>query len=657
MNPVLMVDEIDKMGSDVRGDPSSAMLEVLDPAQNGTFRDHYLDLPLDLSRILFLCTANVLETIPGPLLDRMEVIRLSGYTEEEKLHIARRYLLPRQIAAAGLPTGLLRVTDAGLRTVIGEYTREAGVRQLERRLGAIARRVARRVAEGDETRLSAGRAVVREILGPERIHNEVKRRTSEPGVATGLAVTGAGGEILFVEAIVMPGGGKLTVTGQLGDVMRESAQAAVSYVRARSDAPRPRPRRRLLLHPRHPPARPGRRGAEGRAVGGCDDGDGARVGALGPPRQRRRRDDGRDHPHRPGAPDRRRQGEGARGAARRHPRRDPPEAERESLADLPDGLADEMRITLADRIEQVLDVALEDGPAPDRGRPGRLRRRAASPARTPPPPRRGAPPLPPACRARRGSARCPGPSPPDATPWLPAPALVRGVVAQTGGGAARSRRVDPVPPSARGPTAGSIGAFRPASGGCSPRAPRRSPPRLPRAGRALDLPDAGPGSSDRAPGTAPPPSAVGATGVEGPVSAGAAGSPPGRDGGGPPRPLRDPVILGVGHVQQRAVARPSSACPCTSRRVDGLGGRDVPVLLTGVDATVPPARMISGGRRAAGRGRRPRSVEHLPDRVRVPGGARAGRRGRCDVQPRGCRRRGDAAVQTWPVNRRPAPGG
>ena len=213
MNPVLMVDEIDKMGSDVRGDPSSAMLEVLDPAQNSTFRDHYLDLPLDLSRVLFLCTANVLETIPGPLLDRMEVIRLSGYTEEEKLHIARRYLLPRRIDAAGLPEGTLEVTDDGLRTIIGEYTREAGVRQLERRLGDVTRRIARRVAEGDTSAVTLDAEGVREILGPERIHSEVKRRTSEPGVATGLAVTGAGGEILFVEAMVMPGGGKLTVTG------------------------------------------------------------------------------------------------------------------------------------------------------------------------------------------------------------------------------------------------------------------------------------------------------------------------------------------------------------------------------------------------------------------------------------------------------------
>ena len=233
MNPVMMIDEIDKMGADYRGDPSSAMLEVLDPAQNHAFRDHYLDLPLDLSRVFFIATGNVLETVPGPLLDRMEVIRLSGYTEDEKLHIARRYLLPRQIEATGLPEGVLEVTDDGMRTVISEYTREAGVRQLERRLAAIGRRIARRVAEGDASPAVVGPDEAREILGPERIHNEVKRRTSEPGVATGMAVTGAGGEILFVEAQAMPGGGALTVTGQLGDVMRESAQAAVSFVRAR----------------------------------------------------------------------------------------------------------------------------------------------------------------------------------------------------------------------------------------------------------------------------------------------------------------------------------------------------------------------------------------------------------------------------------------
>jgi len=232
MNPVLLIDEIDKLGADVRGDPSSAMLEVLDPAQNSTFRDHYLDLPLDLSRVLFVCTANVLDTISRPLLDRMEVIQLSGYTDREKHAIARRYLVPRQLRNAGLTASRVRITDAGLETVIAEYTREAGVRQLERRLAAITRKVARRVADGEAGRFTIGRAQARELLGPERIHPEVRRRTAEPGVATGLAVTGAGGDILFVEAGVMPGSGRLTITGQLGEVMRESAQAALTYVRA-----------------------------------------------------------------------------------------------------------------------------------------------------------------------------------------------------------------------------------------------------------------------------------------------------------------------------------------------------------------------------------------------------------------------------------------
>ncbi len=232
MNPVVMIDEIDKMGADVRGDPASAMLEVLDPAQHHAFRDHYLDLPLDLSRVLFICTANVLDTIPPALRDRMEVIRLAGYTDEEKIHIARRYLVPRQLEANGLTTKHVRFTDQALRTIAGEYTREAGVRGLERQIGAVVRKIARRVAEGDTRRVSVSRETVRELLGPERVTYEVKRRTREPGVATGLAVTGAGGEILFVEAQVMPGAGRLVVTGQLGDVMRESAQAAVSFVRA-----------------------------------------------------------------------------------------------------------------------------------------------------------------------------------------------------------------------------------------------------------------------------------------------------------------------------------------------------------------------------------------------------------------------------------------
>ncbi len=235
MNPVVMIDEIDKMGADFRGDPASAMLEVLDPAQHHAFRDHYLDLPLDLSRVLFICTANVLDTVPPALRDRMEVIRLAGYTDEEKIHIARRYLVPRQLAANGLTSKHVRVTDQALRTIAGEYTREAGVRGLERQIGAVVRKIARRVAEGDTRRVSVSRETVRELLGPERVTYEVKRRTREPGVATGLAVTGAGGEILFVEAQVMPGSGRLVVTGQLGDVMRESAQAAVSFVRAHDD--------------------------------------------------------------------------------------------------------------------------------------------------------------------------------------------------------------------------------------------------------------------------------------------------------------------------------------------------------------------------------------------------------------------------------------
>jgi ATP-dependent Lon protease len=232
-NPLFMIDEIDKMGSDFRGDPASAMLEVLDPEQNATFRDHYLDLPFDLSDVMFVTTANTLETIPGPLRDRMEVIQLAGYTEEEKLEIARRYLVPRQIERNGLTPRQIAFSDAALRAIIGEYTREAGVRGLEREIGSICRKVARQVAEGRARRklaISAARA--RELLGKRRVFGETRRRTSEPGVATGLAWTPAGGDVLFVEATAMPGSGKLTITGQLGDVMRESAQAALSWVRS-----------------------------------------------------------------------------------------------------------------------------------------------------------------------------------------------------------------------------------------------------------------------------------------------------------------------------------------------------------------------------------------------------------------------------------------
>jgi ATP-dependent Lon protease len=235
-NPLLMIDEIDKMGADFRGDPSSAMLEVLDPEQNHSFRDHYLDLPFDLSGAMFATTANTLDTIPGPLRDRMEVIHLAGYTEEEKLQIARRYLVPRQIERNGLTRGRIAFTDAGLRAIITDYTREAGVRQLEREIGSVCRKVARQVAEGTATRkVTVSEPRARELLGKRRFFSETKRRTARPGVATGLAWTPVGGEVLFIEATAMPGKGHLTITGQLGEVMKESAQAALSYVRANAE--------------------------------------------------------------------------------------------------------------------------------------------------------------------------------------------------------------------------------------------------------------------------------------------------------------------------------------------------------------------------------------------------------------------------------------
>jgi ATP-dependent Lon protease len=231
-NPVFMIDEIDKMGSDWRGDPSSAMLEVLDPEQNNAFRDHYLDLPFDLSKVLFICTANQVETIPGPLVDRMDVIQLSGYTEEEKLHIARRYLVPKQLREHGLPEDRIEITGDALRVVAREYTREAGVRSLERRIADLCRKAARRVAEGRTRKTRVDPKRVREWLGPRRFAGEVRKRTSDPGVATGLAVTAVGGDVLFIEATAYPGQGRLTVTGQLGDVMKESVQAAHSWARA-----------------------------------------------------------------------------------------------------------------------------------------------------------------------------------------------------------------------------------------------------------------------------------------------------------------------------------------------------------------------------------------------------------------------------------------
>ncbi len=233
MNPVILLDEVDKLGADWRGDPSSALLEVLDPAQNHSFRDHYLDVELDLSQVLFIATANVAETIPAPLLDRMETIRFDGYTVEEKLAIARGYLWPRQLERSGLRPEEVTVGDEALRLIVADYTREAGVRQLERELGKLLRRVATGIVAG-EARGPAGvdERLLREALGQRRFFQEAAARTARPGVATGLAVTGSGGEVLFVEAASMGGSGALVLTGQLGDVMKESARIALTYVRS-----------------------------------------------------------------------------------------------------------------------------------------------------------------------------------------------------------------------------------------------------------------------------------------------------------------------------------------------------------------------------------------------------------------------------------------
>src|SRR6266852_2862409 len=233
-NPVMMLDEVDKLGRGVQGDPASALLEVLDPEQNSTFRDNYLGVPFDLSRVMFITTANVLDSVPGPLRDRMEVIDLPGYVEDEKFEIARRYLVGRQLKANGLTAEQAEVTDAALHAIIRDYTREAGVRQLEREIGAVLRSAAMRVAEGTAQRVRIEPADLPEILGARRFEGEVAMRTSIPGVATGLAWTPVGGDILFIEAARIPGRGGLILTGQLGEVMKESAQAALSLVKGKA---------------------------------------------------------------------------------------------------------------------------------------------------------------------------------------------------------------------------------------------------------------------------------------------------------------------------------------------------------------------------------------------------------------------------------------
>ena len=328
-NPVFILDEIDKLGSDFRGDPASALLEVLDPEQNSTFRDHYLDVPFDLSEVLFITTANVLDPIPPALRDRMEVLEIPGYTEEEKLAIAREHLVEKQVKNHGLTAEQLVITDAALSAVIRGYTREAGrpqSRARDRRAvpqgGAPARRRA------TTRRSTVTPDVVVELLGaPTFLDEEMEERTKEPGVAIGLAWTPAGGDVLFIEASRMAGTGSLTLTGQLGEVMKESARAALSWFRAHAAAYGADPDffKNAEIH-LHVPS--GAIPKDGPSAG-VTIADGARVGADAAAGARRHRDDRRDHAVGPRAAGRRHQGEGAGGAARRHPRSDPAAAERE----------------------------------------------------------------------------------------------------------------------------------------------------------------------------------------------------------------------------------------------------------------------------------------------------------------------------------------
>ncbi|MHC4481865.1 MAG: S16 family serine protease, partial [Planctomycetota bacterium] len=234
-NPVFMLDEVDKLGADFRGDPASALLEVLDPEQNFSYTDHYLEVPFDLSKVLFICTANFLDPVPPALKDRMETLEFPGYTEEEKLQIARRYLVPQQVEANGLTEDEISLGDEAIRKLIAEYTREAGVRNLERQIASLCRKVAKKIAIDEKAAPAIGEAEVIELLGPPKFIGETAERLDEPGIAAGLAWTPSGGDIIFVETTMTPGDGKLTLTGMLGDVMKESAQAALTHVRAHAE--------------------------------------------------------------------------------------------------------------------------------------------------------------------------------------------------------------------------------------------------------------------------------------------------------------------------------------------------------------------------------------------------------------------------------------
>ncbi len=340
--------------------------------------DHYLDVPFDLSKVMFITTANYLEPVPPALRDRMEVIELAGYTEEEKLEIARRHLIPKQRAENGLTEDNIEFRDEGVQEIIRSYTREAGLRNLEREIGRVCRKVARGVTEGKTERVMIDAARVREFLGPERFFSEVAERVHEPGVATGLAWTPNGGEILFIEATRMTGKKGLTLTGHLGEVMKESAQAALSFIRARRREDRTR--RRLLREQRPPRARAGGRDPEGRALRGRGDGRGAGFAAHRPHRTPRRGHDRRDHAARQGAAGRRHQGEGARRQTRRAsstvilPKRNA-----KDLEELTESVRREMTFICVETIDEALEHALEPkAEAPTAEQALAARKRAAS---------------------------------------------------------------------------------------------------------------------------------------------------------------------------------------------------------------------------------------------------------------------------------------
>ena len=370
-NCVMMLDEIDKLGAGIQGDPASALLEVLDPEQNNSFRDNYLGVPFDLSRVVFITTANMLDTIPGPLRDRMEIISLPGYTASEKLQIARRYLVPRQMEANGLKPGQVEIADDALRDVIQHYTREAGVRSLEREIGRLLRQAAMRIAEGESGPIAISAGDLLGILGAPPFEDEVAMRTSVPGVATGLAWTPVGGDILFIEATAIPGNGRLILTGQLGEVMKESAQAALSIVKNRAGLIRHR--RQPLREDRHPHPRAGGRNAEGRPKRRGRYVHGARFALDRSHSAQRHRDDRRDKPARTGAPGRRHQGEGRRRAQSRDQARHAAGAKQERLRRHPEEVRQQLTFVWLERVDDAVSSALEAAnpsraPSPSGGR-------------------------------------------------------------------------------------------------------------------------------------------------------------------------------------------------------------------------------------------------------------------------------------------------